>query len=519
MKHLTVLRFAALIILFSINLSTVHGQTDGESTVVSIESKGRSVDDLRNKILDLERERNDSYDEESNKLAELKRQLSMAKLRKSEALNELRSGLYCDQCSRTKTEIETQLNIGFYAHLTEVQGTAVAASPELIAKKEAQFDAEIQKIEDEIFAFQNESNEYVKQRVQINDKIDKANYDIERICKEMQELAAKYAEKVTDQGKRVALFHLEDVVSALAAKHVAEDDIFTLENKILNTEAEFVQKKADVIAKLRASDDSKKKLLNADIFRIENLESDQVNYYQAERTTLSNRIIQIKNAIEDLNKDLAKTSLSADQRTTKESQLLILQNDLSDNESAINALDYKRDADQTNNESQLSKNRDDIFQLDATRLKRETALVQDLREAYDDKIEILNDAINSRKMAIIGAQGSYAIAVGEGDKALKEIDRYVGSEQIRIADACSMSQCGCFPVGPSHYLRWNQGMQCVGTLDFHGECFYDSETQAMYDRAIGVQSSGSVSNGDRNANRGQAKLSRAVQSIADDENK
>ncbi len=226
---------------------------------------------------------------------------------------------------------------------------------------------------------------------------------------------------------------------------------------------------------------------------------------------------QLRNAI--YNNDLSKGSLSADQRTTKESQLLILQNDLSENESAINALDYKRDSDQTNNESQLSKNRDDIFQLDATRLKRETTLVQDLREAYDDKIEILNDAINSRKMAITGAQGSYALAVGEGDKALKEIDRYIGSEQIRIADACSMSQCGCFPVGPSPYLRWNQGMQCVGTLDFHGQCFYDSETQAMYDRAIGVQSSGSVSNGDRNANRGQAKLSRAVQSIADDENK
>ena len=519
MRNLNTLQLAAIIGLIVLFIQPMNAQSDGSSTVSSIESKGKQVEQLRNQISDLERERSDSYLKESDKLAELKRQLSMAKLRKSEALNELRSGLYCDQCSRTKTEIETQENISFYSHLTQVNGTAVAASPELIAKKEAQFDAEIKKIEDEIIAFQNEANEFVKLRLQINDKIDKANYDIERICKEMQELAAKYAEQVTEQGKRIALFHLDDVVSALAAKHVAEDDIFSLEKKIQNTEAEFLQKKAEVIANLRKSDDEKKDNLYEENRRLNQLEYDQLSYYRSDRLNLETRLNQIINAIDDLNKELLKSNLSADDRSTKEMQLNILQSDQTDTQSAINALDYKRDAEKTNNENQIRKNSNDSFEIDATRTKRETALVNDLREAYDDKIEILNDAINSRKMAIIGHQGSYTLAVAEGDNALKEIDKYIGNEQMRISTACSNSQCGCFPIGPSHYLRWNRGMECAGTLDFHGECFYDAETEAMYQQALGFHSSGSMSNGDRHANRGQAKLSRAIQSIYDNERK
>lgn len=513
------LKIIAFIFCFLIFDTKIKAQTDGESTVVAIESKGRQIEELRKQIADLEKERNDSYQKESDKLAELKRQLSMAKLRKSEALNELRSGLYCDQCSRTKTEIETQENISFYSHLTQVNGTAVAASPELIAQKEAQFDAEIKKIEDEITAFQSEANEFVKQRLQINDKIDKANYDIERYCKEMQELAAKYAEKVTEQGKRTAIFYLDDVVSALAARHVAEDDIFSLEKKIQNTEAEFLQKKAEVIANLRKSDDERKDNLYEENRRLNQLEFDQLNYYQTDRINLINRLNQIKESIENLKKDLLKSNLSADDRSTKEMQINILQSDESETQSAINALDDKRDSEHTINEDQIRKNSNDSFEIDATLSRRETALVNDLREAYDDKIEILNDAINSRKMAIIGHQGSYTLAVAEGDNALKEIDKYIGNEQIRISTACSNSQCGCFPIGPSHYLRWNRGMECAGALDFHGECLYDSETNAMYQEALGLHSGGSNSNGDRHANRGQAKLSRAIQSIADDERK
>lgn len=53
-----------------------------------------------------------------------------------QAIQELRQGLYCSQCNRSKSEIERQTGRPFEEHLIEVQGVPIPAPPQAIAQKE-----------------------------------------------------------------------------------------------------------------------------------------------------------------------------------------------------------------------------------------------------------------------------------------------------------------------------------------------------------------------------------------------
>jgi chromosome segregation ATPase len=66
------------------------------------------------------------------------------------ALRELRLGLYCDQCWRTKTEIEKQEHVPFAQHLKNVNGQPVAAPPEKIAEKEQKCDDKNSQLQEKI---------------------------------------------------------------------------------------------------------------------------------------------------------------------------------------------------------------------------------------------------------------------------------------------------------------------------------------------------------------------------------
>lgn len=76
-------------------------------------------------------------------LASIDRQVQDLQSEKALALDEIRKGLFCSQCSRSKSEIERQTGKSFDAHLTEVRGVAIGQSETFAAAKSLEFDQKI----------------------------------------------------------------------------------------------------------------------------------------------------------------------------------------------------------------------------------------------------------------------------------------------------------------------------------------------------------------------------------------
>lgn len=64
---------------------------------------------------------------------------------KENELAELRAGLFCSKCKRSKSEIE-KTGLNFYQHVQDVKGRVEPLSPEEIQKKEDEWDSKIQQI-------------------------------------------------------------------------------------------------------------------------------------------------------------------------------------------------------------------------------------------------------------------------------------------------------------------------------------------------------------------------------------
>ncbi len=63
---------------------------------------------------------------------------------KEKALDELRSGYYCDKCNKSASEIERGGNTTFEAHLSDVNGKPIPASETIIKNKAAEYDRKIE---------------------------------------------------------------------------------------------------------------------------------------------------------------------------------------------------------------------------------------------------------------------------------------------------------------------------------------------------------------------------------------
>jgi hypothetical protein len=64
-------------------------------------------------------------------------------------LQQLRQGLFCSKCMRSKIEIE-MTGVSFENHLSEVNGVRLSASPQEIEKKEREYSQRIRKLTDDI---------------------------------------------------------------------------------------------------------------------------------------------------------------------------------------------------------------------------------------------------------------------------------------------------------------------------------------------------------------------------------
>jgi|GEM_PF-2838731 chromosome segregation ATPase len=83
------------------------------------------------------------------KIAEIQRKINDLTAEKQRALDELRRGLYCSECKRTRTQIQSR-NENFQDHIRRVKGEVLSASPEQLMAKAAEYDRKIAALQKEI---------------------------------------------------------------------------------------------------------------------------------------------------------------------------------------------------------------------------------------------------------------------------------------------------------------------------------------------------------------------------------
>ena len=120
---------------------------------------------------------NAHHDNDRNNASMRKVYEKAAQLRaeRDHALQEMRSGLFCDQCWRTKSEIEKG-GENFAQHLQRVNGQAVA-SPERLAEKEKEYDDRIEQELDNIKDYRQTFQGILKQWTQCRDQSNQAVAD------------------------------------------------------------------------------------------------------------------------------------------------------------------------------------------------------------------------------------------------------------------------------------------------------------------------------------------------------
>lgn len=89
--------------------------------------------------------------EHANKIEECKAlkianeaEIERLKIEKEKVRQELLKGSFCDQCNRSKSEIEAAERIPFMEHIKNVNGTPIPASNAIIKKRMDEFDSKIQ---------------------------------------------------------------------------------------------------------------------------------------------------------------------------------------------------------------------------------------------------------------------------------------------------------------------------------------------------------------------------------------
>lgn len=139
-----------LILLIAFHLVVIN--INAQSNITLAYEQRAIASDAYNKIMSLSSEIilmkiqiQDLYDDIKRMQAELDALYDKRK----RTMEDMKLGYYCDQCWKSKTELETSGEI-FYSHLKRVGGQAVPAPPDKMLEKDKQFADQIADLKEEI---------------------------------------------------------------------------------------------------------------------------------------------------------------------------------------------------------------------------------------------------------------------------------------------------------------------------------------------------------------------------------
>lgn len=150
--------------------------------------------DLKTKLAELQQEKVDTSDID-RQIAAAKDDLRQFDDYRARAVQELRQGYYCSQCSRPASQIVRETGKSFQQHLRDVSGRPIPMSESRIAKKQEEFDRKRASLERKLKSLEDKRDREVKKQ---QDKVKKAQ---QAVNKEYDDYSAKRTAFEADMAK------------------------------------------------------------------------------------------------------------------------------------------------------------------------------------------------------------------------------------------------------------------------------------------------------------------------------
>lgn len=150
--------------------------------------------DLKTKLAELQQEKVDTSDID-RQIAAAKDDLRQFDDYRARAVQELRQGYYCSQCSRPASQIVKETGKSFKQHLRDVRGRPIPMSESRIAKKQEEFDRKRASLERKLKSLQDKRDRQVKKQ---QDKVRKAQ---QAVNKEYDDYSARRTAFEADMAK------------------------------------------------------------------------------------------------------------------------------------------------------------------------------------------------------------------------------------------------------------------------------------------------------------------------------
>jgi DNA repair exonuclease SbcCD ATPase subunit len=317
-----------------------------------------------------------------------------------------------------------------------------------IRDKKTRADIALKEKREELQEFQFGENEFAKKRDDINDEMNEILAENSDLRSEIEALSKVYVEKVKSEAETKQNSDLKPWLNTIAQKHHAELKIGILQAEIeeLNDDEEeaIIQLEND----LRQENDLEIQEREQTIFIIKSelqafLKSSD-DELDSDKKKLSSKKSQLYETEKELEK---KDQLPPEEVQRLEVLVMKLEPEIELLEAKIESLERNQKVEKTRMESEVKLLEDEIWDLKINLPSLILEEVNDLREAYAAKREILNDAISGRQLKLESIEQALRNHESSFRAKVSDYENILEPERRRLLDACSASGCSCWGAG------------------------------------------------------------------------
>ncbi|WP_306644120.1 hypothetical protein [Sanyastnella coralliicola] len=371
-----------------------------------------------------------------------------------------------------------------------------------IRKKKTNADSALADKRQELDDFRYQENEFAKKRDDINEEMNELIADNNDIRERIQELSKEYVRKVNEEAESKQNNDIANWLSAIAQKHYAELKVGILEAKIdelAEEEAAAIIKLEDQLRKENQQEIEEKERrrelirdqLVAFIKRKDGEIDDNKTILRAKRAELNEVEYLLDNP-----QDLTQADIDL---------LVIKQTDLENEIDRLEQIEKGIEREQKNEkqvrEAEIKQLDDEIWDLTVDLPSKINEEVNDLKEAFAAKREILVDAIDGRKLKINSLEAQISDHEDAFRAKVYDYESRVEPERLRIMDACSSAGASCWGSGivGDIWSSANNLISCAHQLEMGTQYYsgcekaskkykteYNSRVNGISDRDLGV---------------------------------
>lgn len=509
MKYVT--RAAQLLLISFLFITGLSAQTAGSGYVSSIESKANQISKNDEKVSDLNQQHLQTYSDEQEKLKRLNRELGALIDEKNEAMREMRLGRFCNGCNQTASQLRRGGTYDVEDHFRRNGGTH-SATPAELEKKEAEYNAKIERKQNEIDKFKEGENEFSRKRADLSKQMDRLKESSDQLRQEIVDLSKQYKDKILDEAKAMHKFWVGGLMRIIAEKHYIEDRINILQVKVTDLGKEETQAIAEFEDKLRKKNEEAisnlEKKINANKNRAYSLEQS----HESRIDPLERNLADLKSRLNEVNQELRSISIDADEKTKLDTEKASLEQRIASGENQLNEYETSFKNEIQSIEDENKKFADDIWKLKTTEFsKLLDEGLQHLKKAFTAKRKILNDAISAKRNSLEEVGRSL---MDEREVYRKKNNEYIAkvdAERIRMMNACSKAGASCYGTDAVSAVvgNWSKVSGCVGEMEaahHSDDVIYGCEEETKIYRQYYRQNKSGMSAEDQEAlNRNDAR--------------